>query len=147
MLDMDATLIGAYMRDALRCYKGFNAYQRLNCWLSQQGAILFSQFRNGNAPARHSRKRADYRFLAIHEAPFQLALSDASQRAFSTQEFAAKGACKLFGVTINRKDTGEQVIWRLHNHCSQSEEVRSVMKADLACGRLPSGLYGANAAW
>ncbi len=31
-LDMDATLIGTHKRAALPCYKGFKAYQPLNCW-------------------------------------------------------------------------------------------------------------------
>jgi hypothetical protein len=31
--------------------------------------------------------------------------------------------------------------------CGKSEEVHSVMKSDLAGGQLPSGLFGANAAW
>jgi hypothetical protein len=40
--------------------------------------------------AGHSRKRADYRFLAIREPLRQLALGDASQLPFPTQEFASK---------------------------------------------------------
>jgi len=31
-LDMDATLIATHKRDALFCYKKFEAYQPLNCW-------------------------------------------------------------------------------------------------------------------
>jgi hypothetical protein len=31
-LEMDATLIGTNKPDALPCYKGFKAYQPLNCW-------------------------------------------------------------------------------------------------------------------
>src|SRR5208282_4016308 len=248
-LDMDATLIETHKRDALHCYKGFKAYQPLNCWWAEQGAMVYSEFRDGNVPAGHeqlrvlkdclrhlpdsvkkvslrsdtagyqedlllycgegkdprfgvidfaigadvtgafrravmataesewqplirmvdgkpqqtgqewaevcyvpswaghSRKRADYRFLAIREPLRQLALGDATQLPFPTQEFANKGIHKLFGVVTNRKDPADQVIWWLRERCGKSEEVHSVMKSDLAGGQLPSGLFGANAAW
>src|SRR5580698_441469 len=97
--------------------------------------------------AGHSRKRADYRFLAIREALRQLPLGDAAQLPFPTQEFASKGTYKLFGMVTNRKDAGDQVIWWLRERCGKSEEVHSVMKSDLAGGQLPSALFGANAAW
>ena len=248
-LDMDATLIETHKRDALHCYKGFKAYQPLNCWWAEQGAMLYSEFRDGNVPAGHeqlrvlkaslahlpasvtkvslrsdtagyqgelllycgegkdprfgvidfaisadvteafrrtvmataetewqplirmvdgkpqqpdqewaevcfvpnwaghSRKQADYRFLAIREPLRQLTLGDAAQLPFPTQEFGAKGTYKLFGMVTNRKDTGDQVIWWLRERCGKSEEVHSVIKSDLAGGQLPSGLFGANAAW
>jgi hypothetical protein len=47
-LDMDATLIATHKRDALFCYKKFKAYQ---------GAMLYSEFRDGNVPARHEQLR------------------------------------------------------------------------------------------
>jgi hypothetical protein len=248
-LDMDATLVETHKRDALHCYKGFKAYQPLNCFWAEQGTILYSEFRDGNVPAGHeqlrvlqtslahlpasvtkvslrsdtaayqeelllycgegkdprfgvidfaigadvteafraavqttaesewkplirlfdgqpqetdqewaeicyvpnwagySRKRADYRFLAIREPLRQLPLGDQAQLPFPTQEFGQKGTCKLFGVVTNRKDAGDQVIWWLRERCGKSEEVHSVMKTDLAGGQLPSGLFGANAAW
>jgi len=248
-LDMDATLIETHKRDALHCYKGFKAYQPLNCWWAEQGTMLYSEFRDGNVPAGHeqlrvmkdclsylpasvkkvslrsdtagyqeelllycgegkdprfgvidfaigadvteafraaalatpesewkplirmvdgqpqqtdqeyaevcyvpawaghSRKRADYRFLAIREPLRQLTLGDAANLPFPTQEFGQKGIHKLFGVVTNRKDAGDHVIWWLRERCGKSEEVHSVMKTDLAGGQLPSGLFGANAAW
>lgn len=248
-LDMDATLIETHKRDALPCYKGFKAYQPLNCWWAEQGAMLYSEFRDGNVPAGHeqlrvlkdclrylpasvtklslrsdtagyqeelllycgegkdprfgvidfaigadvteafraavlatkeaewkplirmfdgkpqqtdqewadvcyvpnwaghSRMRADYRFLAIREPLRQLALGDEAQLPFPTQEFGHKGIYKLFGVVTNLKTSGDQVIWWLRERCGKSEEVHSVMKSDLAGGQLPSGLFGANAAW
>ena len=39
------------------------------------------------------------------------------------------------------------MIWWLRERCGKSEEVHSVMKSDLAGGQMPSGLFGANAAW
>jgi hypothetical protein len=248
-LDMDATLIETHKRDALPCYKGFKAYQPLNCWWAEQGTMLYSEFRDGNVPAGHEqlrvmkdclrylpasvkkvslrsdtagyqeelllycgegkdprfgvidfaigadvteafraavlataesewkplarmfdgqpqqtdqeyaevcyvpawaghgRKRADYRFLAIREPLRQLALGDEANPPFPTQAFGQKGTCELFGVVTNRKDPGDQVIWWLRERCGKSEEVHSVMKADLAGGQLPSGLFGSNAAW
>ncbi len=39
------------------------------------------------------------------------------------------------------------MIWWLRERCGKSEEVHSAMKSDLAGGQMPSGLFGANAAW
>ena len=97
--------------------------------------------------AGHSRKRADYRFLAIREPLRQLPLGDDAQLPFPTQQFGSKGTCKLFGVVTNRKDAGDQVIWWLRERCGKSEQVHAELKTDLAGGQLPSGLFGANAAW
>jgi predicted small lipoprotein YifL len=56
-LDMDATLVETHKRDALHCYKGFKAYQPLNCFWAEQGTILYSEFRDGNVPAGHEQLR------------------------------------------------------------------------------------------
>jgi hypothetical protein len=97
--------------------------------------------------AGYSRNRADYRFLAIREPLRQLPLGDEAALPFPTQAFGHKGIYKLFGTVTNRKDPGDQIIWWLRERCGKSEEVHSVMKSDLAGGQLPSGLFGANAAW
>ena len=97
--------------------------------------------------AGHSRNRADYRFLAIREPLRQLALGDEASLPFPTQAFGQKGLYKLFGVVTNLKGSGDQAIWWLRERCGKSEEVHSVMKSDLAGGQMPSGLFGANAAW
>ena len=47
----------------------------------------------------------------------------------------------------DRKGSGDGVIWWLRERCGKSEEAHSAMKSDLAGGQLPSGLFGANAAW
>ena len=60
---------------------------------------------------------------------------------------APRGAHKLCGVVTNRKGPGDGVIWWLRERCGKSEEVHSAMKSDLAGGQMPSGLFGANAAW
>lgn len=249
-LDMDATLVETHKREALHCYKGFKAYQPLNCWWAEQGVMLYSEFRDGNVPAGfeqlrvlkdclaaaakagvdkvylrsdsagyqqdllrycgegqdqrfgviefavsadvtqdfrkavravteadwqplyrtvdgvrekteqewaevcfvpgwagHSKKLADYRFLAIREPLRQLALGDADQLPFPVEDFGAKGQYKLFGIVTNRTLPGDQVIWWLRERCGKSEEVHSVIKNDLAGGQMPSKLFGANAAW
>ena len=97
--------------------------------------------------AGYSRKRADYRFLAIREPLRQLLLGDEGKLPFPTQTFGRKGLYKLFGVVTNRALAGDQVIWWLRERCGKSEEVHSAMKSDLAGGQMPSGLFGANAAW
>ena len=97
--------------------------------------------------AGHSRKRADYRFLAVREPLRQLALGEEAQLPFPTQAFGRKGVHKLFGVVTNRKDAGDAVIWWLRERCGKSEEFHAAMKSDLAGGQMPSGLFGANAAW
>ena len=97
--------------------------------------------------AGYSRKRADYRFLAIREPLRQLPLGDEGELPFPTQTFGRNGLHKLFGVVTNRALPGDQLIWWLRERCGKSEEVHSAMKSDLAGGQMPSGLFGANAAW
>lgn len=50
-LDMDATLIESHKRQALHSYKGYKAYQPLNCWWAEQEMMVHSEFRDGNVPA------------------------------------------------------------------------------------------------
>jgi Transposase DDE domain group 1 len=97
--------------------------------------------------AGHSKKRADYRFLAIREPLRQLELFAEARLPFPTLDFATKGTYKLFGVVTNKKQAGDQVIWWLRERCGKSEEVHAALKSDLAGGQLPSGRFGANAAW
>jgi hypothetical protein len=54
---MDARLIQTHKRDALFCYKKFKAYQPRNCWWAEAGAMLYSEFRDGNVPAGHEQLR------------------------------------------------------------------------------------------
>jgi hypothetical protein len=56
-LDMDATVIATHKREALYCYKGFKAYQPLNCWWAEQQVMLYSEFRDGNVPAGYEQLR------------------------------------------------------------------------------------------
>ena len=54
---------------------------------------------------------------------------------------------KLFGLVTNMDWAGEKVIHWHRERCGKSEEAHSVMKEDLAGGKLPSDDFGENAAW
>ena len=53
----------------------------------------------------------------------------------------------MTGIVTNRDLPAEELIWWYRERCGKSEEAHSSMKGDLAGGKLPSGLFGANAAW
>lgn len=103
------------------------------------------------------KSRPIYRFLAIREPlPEQLDLPGVEESRqvelpFPTihyKEEQGPQRYKLFGLVTNLLDLpGEQVIYWLRDRCGKSEEAHAVMKRDLAGGRLPSKLFGANAAW
>lgn len=96
----------------------------------------------------HSRKGPDYRYLAIREPLVQLEFSGMeSQLPFATMEFSQGQRYKLFGLISNRTIPGDELIWWHRGRCGKSEEAHSVMKEDLAGGKLPSGDFGQNAAW
>ena len=97
--------------------------------------------------AGYSKRRADYRFLAIREPLDQLELGDAEQLPFPTEQFGSGGRHKLFALVTNLNWPGDQVIWWHRERCGKSEEVHATLKHDLAGGTLPSGRFGANAAW
>lgn len=91
-----------------------------------------------------SKKEDPYRYIAIRERmkqphlpmslPFQTVTFDDTQY-------------KLFGIVTNMDWEADKLIHWHHKRCGKSEEAHSVMKEDLAGGRLPSWLFGANAAW
>lgn len=100
--------------------------------------------------AGYSKKGPSYRYLAIREPLRQLDLpgvEEQSQLPFPTMDFAAGGRHKLFGLVTNRELPGDALIHWQRERCGKSEEAHAVMKSDLAGGRLPSGKFGANAAW
>jgi len=93
----------------------------------------------------------DYRFLATRELLRQRELpgleTPQESLPFPTMEFGERGRYKVFGIVTNRDLPGDELIWWLRQRCGKSEEVHAVMKEDLAGGQLPSGRFGANAAW
>lgn len=100
--------------------------------------------------AGYSKKGPSYRFLAIRERfSVQLGLPDVGSQAVLPFQTLEMGGCpyKLFGIVTNRELPGEELIRWYRGRCGKSEEAHSVMKEDLAGGKLPSGNFGENAAW
>lgn len=106
---------------------------------------------NGLALKKHG---PDYRFIAIREPLKQTKLFDTedsqtenSQLPFPTMTFKEQGHYQIFGTVTNHTLPGEEVIHWHRQRCGNSEKAHSIMKEDLAGGRLPSGDFGENAAW
>jgi hypothetical protein len=101
-----------------------------------------------NAIAR-SKNDPVYRYLAIRELIEQPELPGMEghvELPFPTMSMERK-RYKIFGVVTNRDLEGNELISWLHKRCGKSEEAHSVMKGDLAGGKLPSSEFGENAAW
>jgi hypothetical protein len=102
-------------------------------------------------PAELAKKKNGpvYRYVAIREALEQPSLPEMEQQTslpFPTMKFGST-SYKVFGIVTNRDIPADELIWWHRKRCGKSEEVHSVMKEDLAGGRLPSGYFGVNAAW
>ena len=98
----------------------------------------------------HSKKSPEYRFIAIRERLDEQPLPGMEgqmEMSFPAMELSGRGWHKVFGVVTNRSIAGDELIWWSRQRCGKGEEVHGVVKSDLAGGRLPSGLFGANAAW
>jgi hypothetical protein len=95
-----------------------------------------------------SKKGPEYRYLAIREVLKEQTLPgiEQVQLSFPTMDFD-KTRYKLFGVVTNRTVPGQELIDWHRERCGKSEEAHSIMKEDLAGGKLPSGSFGENAAW
>jgi len=99
-----------------------------------------------------SKKAPVYRYLAIRELVMQAVLpgmeDHQSQLAlpFATVTCAGR-TYRVKGIVTNREGDGAELIRWHHERCGKSEEAHAVMKSDLAGGSLPSGKFGANAAW
>ena len=98
----------------------------------------------------HRKDAPVYRYLAIREAMGSMGLPgmESPQQSFpfptlqmSSQQY------KLFGLVTNMNWEGEKLIHWHRERCGKSEEAHSVMKEDLAGGKLPAGDFGENAAW
>ena len=98
----------------------------------------------------HSRNSPEYRFIAIREQLKEQPLPGMEgqlELPFPAMSLSNGGWHKVFGVVTNRDVAGDEVIRWSRQRCGKGEEVHSVLKSDLAGGRMPSGLFGANAAW
>jgi hypothetical protein len=98
----------------------------------------------------HSKDAPVYRFLAIREAMGSMDLPgmESTQQSlpFPTLQMSSQ-RYKLFGLVTNMNWEGEKLIHWHRERCGKLEEAHSVMKEDLAGGKLPSGDFGENAAW
>jgi len=97
----------------------------------------------------HSNKGPVYRYMATREPLKQLDLPGMEvQRSlpFPTMQLRGQGY-KVFGIATNMDWDGQELIPWLYKRCGKSEEAHSVMKEDMAGGRMPSGKFGENAAW
>jgi hypothetical protein len=100
--------------------------------------------------AGHSKRGPAYRFVATRE-PLrqQLALPGHEESEEEQDRIETPGGerYKIRGIVTNRTIDGNELIAWYRQRCGKSEEVHSVMKEDLAGGKLPSGDFGENAAW
>jgi len=98
-----------------------------------------------------SKDRSPYRFIAIREVLEQRglpSLDEEYQRRLPFQTIKlGQVHYKLFGIVTNLDWDDERLVHWHRERCGKSEEAHSVMKGDLAGGRLPSSAFGANAAW
>jgi hypothetical protein len=100
--------------------------------------------------AGHSKNGPSYRYVATRERlRRQLALpgQDDKPEEPDSVETAGGELYKIRGIVTNRSIGGNELVNWYRQRCGRSEEVHSVMKEDLAGGRLPSGDFGENAAW
>lgn len=99
----------------------------------------------------HSKKGPEYRYIAIREPiQDQLMLPGMEQddKALPYQTMYEDSIkYKVFGIVTNMDWAGQQLIEWVYKRCGKSEEAHSIMKEDLAGGKLPSEAFGQNAAW
>ncbi|MBW2109613.1 MAG: IS1380 family transposase [Deltaproteobacteria bacterium] len=97
----------------------------------------------------HSLNGPVYRYLAIRESLKQAVLPGMESQMklpFPTMEMEGQHY-KVFGLVTNMDWEGEGLIHWSNKRCGKCEEANGVLKNDLAGGKLPSGKFGANAAW
>ncbi len=102
---------------------------------------------NGPGMSKHA---PIYRYLATRERlEEQLTLPGVETTQtypFPTLDMAGV-RYKVFGTVSNMDLAGDALIRWLYERCGKSEQAHAALKNELAGGTLPSGLFGANAAW
>lgn len=93
-----------------------------------------------------------YRYLAIRELVRQATFPGMEDTQAQLDLPFATVVCggrtyRVKGIVTNRSEDGAELIRWHYERCGKSEEAHAVMKGDLAGGTLPSGKFGANAAW
>ena len=97
-----------------------------------------------------SQNSPEYRYIAIREPlrnPPLPGMASQTELWSHIVEMSGGGWYKVFGIVTNRDLDPQELVWWYRQRCGKGEEVHAVLKEDLAGGRLPSGLFGANAAW
>ncbi len=97
----------------------------------------------------HSKKGPEYRYIAKRTVIRQQDLPGMeSQQEFPFPTMKIQNVkYKIFGIVTNMDWEGGRLINWHHERCGKSEEAHSIMKKDLAGGRVPSNNFGENAAW
>jgi hypothetical protein len=98
----------------------------------------------------HSKKGPEYRYLATREVMAEQLIIpgtiEEKEEPFPTMSMDLK-KYKVFGIVTNMDWDGQDLIPWLYKRCGKSEEAHSIMKEDLAGGKLPTDDLGDNAAW
>jgi hypothetical protein len=98
----------------------------------------------------HSKNGPEYRYLATREAMAEQLIIpgtiDEEEESFPRMSMDSK-KYKVFGIVTNMDWEGQALIPWLYKRCGKSEEAHSIMKEDLAGGKLPTDDLGDNAAW
>jgi len=98
-----------------------------------------------------SKKDPDFQFIAIrevHEPQLTLPGMEQEQPQLPFPTVELEGVIyKLHVVVSNRDWEGDRIIWWYRERCGKSEEIHAAMQHDYAGGKMPSDLFGANAAW
>ena len=98
----------------------------------------------------YSKDGPDYRFIAVRELlrrPPLPGMEGELEPPVPAMQMPDRGRYKIRGIVTNRELPGYEVVRWDRERCGKGEEVHGVLKEDLAGGRLPSGQFGANAAW
>ena len=98
----------------------------------------------------HSKNGPEYRYIATREVMAEQLIIpgtvDDREYPFPTMALDSK-KYKVFGIVTNMDWDGQELIPWLYKRCGKSEEAHSIMKEDLAGGKMPSDDFGVNAAW
>ena len=98
-LDQDATLVETSKQEAKYSYKGYQAYQPLNTWWSEQAMVLHTEFRDGNVPAGYEQRRVFKEALSLLPAGIEEVRlrSDTAGYQHDLLRYCEKGENERFG--------------------------------------------------
>jgi hypothetical protein len=100
-----------------------------------------------------SKKDPDFQFIAIREVlEAQLTLPGLEEAQGQRQlpfptVVLGNVTYKLHVIVTNRDWEGDRAIWWYRERCGKSEEIHAAMQYDFAGAKMPSDLFGADAAW